>query len=659
MVGYTSAELLTMTFLEITHPDDRAASMQHLLQLLRKGGDKLSVEKRYIRKDGSIVWGRVTSTLIHDEHLRPFRTITMIEDVTERKQSEALSQCQKKALEMVAQGTSLCEVLDSLILAVEKQAMVELRASIQILDEEGKRFRTCCAPSFPESYRQAVAGCRVDRHDVPCTLALFLKQPVIIPDLNREPKWADVAKMLEPYSIRSIWTAPIISAEQKPLGTFCFYSCKERTPGSTEQAMMESVIQTIALVIERKEAEAQREQLLLREKAAREQAETASRVKDEFLAVVSHELRAPLNAINGWTFMLLRGTMDRSSQMRALESIHRQVRSQCQLIDDLLDVARIVSGKLRLEMSNIDPSRAINAALEVVRPAAEAKEIDLIAKLDPSMKLLWADSDRLQQVIWNLLSNAIKFTPPGGRVEIRSRRADSIDEIVVSDTGQGVSEDFLPYIFDRFRQADSSTTRAHEGIGLGLAIVRHLIELHGGTVFAKSAGKGKGATFTIRLPLRTTRRQKAEVAGRKRETETVPRPPSEEQEILKGVRVLLVDDSVEDRDVLLAELTHLGATVCASSSVNEALIKLEEFQPDVLVADIAMPGEDGYSLIRKLRARPLDRRNLTPAIALTAYAGDANRKRALEAGFQKHMSKPADPTALARTIVDLATRTAA
>jgi PAS domain S-box-containing protein len=658
MVGYSSAELLTMTFLDITHPDDRAASMQHLLQLLRNASDKLSVEKRYIRKDGSIVWGRVTSTLVHDEHLRPFRTITMIEDVTERKQSEALSQCQKKALEMVAQGTSLCEVLDSLILAVEKQATVELRASIQILAEEGKRFRTCCAPSFPESYRQAVAGCRVDRHDVPCTLALFLKQPVIIPDLNREPKWADVAKMLEPYSIRSIWTAPIISAEQKPLGTFCFYSSKERTPGSSEQAMMESVIQTIALVIERKEAEAQREQLLFREKAAREQAETASRVKDEFLAVVSHELRAPLNAINGWTFMLLRGTMDRSSQIRALESIHRQVRSQCQLIDDLLDVARIVSGKLRLEMSNIDPSRAINAALEVVRPAAEAKEIDLIAKLDPSMKLLWADSDRLQQVIWNLLSNAIKFTPPGGRVEIRSRRADSIDEIVVSDTGQGVSEDFLPYIFDRFRQADSSTTRAHEGIGLGLAIVRHLIELHGGTVFAKSAGKGKGTTFTIRLPLRTAHRQRAE-AGRKRETETVPRPPSEEQEILKGVRVLLVDDSVEDRDVLLAELTHLGATVCASSSVNEALIKLEEFQPDVLVADIAMPGEDGYSLIRKIRARPLDQRNLTPAIALTAYAGDANRKRALEAGFQKHMSKPADPTALARTIVDLATRTAA
>jgi PAS domain S-box-containing protein len=659
MVGYSAAELLTMTFLDITHPDDRAASMQHLLELLRNGVDKLSVEKRYIRKDGSIVWGRVTSTLVHDEHLRPLRTITMIENVTERKQSEALSLCQKKALEMVAQGSSLCEVLDSLILAVEKQATVELRASIQILDENGMRFRTCCAPSFPESYRQAVANCRVDLHDLPCTLALFLKEPVIIPDLTREPKWADVARVVEPYSVRSIWTAPIISAEQKPLGTFCFYSCRERTPGATEQAMIESVLQTIALVIERAEAESQREQLLLREKAAREQAEAASRVKDEFLAVVSHELRAPLNAINGWTFMLLRGTMDRPSQMRALESIQRQIRSQCQLIDDLLDVARIVSGKLRLEMSNIDPSRVIHAALDVVRPAAEAKEIDLVAKLDPSMKLLWADSDRLQQVIWNLLSNAIKFTPSGGRVEIRSRRANSTDEIVVSDTGQGISEDFLPYIFDRFRQADSSTTRTHEGIGLGLAIVRHLIELHGGIVFAESAGKGKGTTFTIRLPLRTARRQKAEVAGRKRGAQTVPLVPAEEGEILKGIRVLLVDDSAEDRDVLVAELTHLGATVCASGSVNEALIKLEKFQPDVLVADIAMPDEDGYSLIRKIRGRPADQRNLTPAIALTAYAGDANRKRVLEAGFHKHMSKPADPTELARTIVDLATRNAA
>jgi PAS domain S-box-containing protein len=659
MVGYSADELLTMTFLDITHPEDRAASMQHLLELLRTGIDKLSAEKRYIRKDGSIVWGRVTSTLVHDEHLRPLRTITMIEDVTERKQSEALSQCQKKALEMAAEGSSLCGVLDSLILAVEKQATVDLRASIQILDEEGKRFHTCCAPSFPESYRQVVAGCRVDRHDVPCTLGLFLKQPVIIPDLYREPKWANVAKVLEPYSIRSIWTAPIISTEQKPLGTFCFYSANERTPGSTEQAMMESVIQTIALVIERKEAEAQREQFLLREKAAREQAEAASRVKDEFLAVVSHELRAPLNAINGWTFMLLRGTMDRPAQMRALESIQRQIRSQCQLIDDLLDVARIVSGKLRLETSNIDPSRVINAALEVVRPAAEAKEIDLVAKLDPSMKSLWADADRLQQVIWNLLSNAIKFTPPGGRVEIRSRRTDSIDEIVVSDTGQGVSEDFLPYIFDRFRQADASTTRTHGGIGLGLAIVRHLIELHGGTVFAESAGKGKGATFTIRLPVRAARPRKAEVAGRKRGEETVPRVTSADEEILKGIRVLLVDDSAEDRDVLVAELTHLGATACASGSVDEALVKLDEFQPDVLVADIAMPDKDGYTLIHKIRSRPVDQRNLTPAIALTAYAGDANRKRALEAGFQKHMPKPADPTELARKIVELATRTAA
>jgi PAS domain S-box-containing protein len=658
MVGYSADELLTMTHLDITHPEDCAGSMNNLLDLLRGHTSEFTMERRYVRKDGSILFSLVTSTLIHDAQRRPLRTITMIEDITERKQAEALSQCQKKALEMVAEGASLREVLDSVIVAVEKQATVDLRASIQILEDDGKRFRFCCAPSFPESYRQAVALSRVDRHDAPCTLALFLREPVIIPDLMEAPEWAEVAKFFAPYAIRSIWTAPIISSDRKPLGTFCFYSSRARTPSAAQQSIMESVIQTIALAIERKETEAQREQLLIREQAAREQAETASRMKDEFLAVVSHELRAPLNAISGWAYMLMTGRLDEVSKVRALQSIQRQVHSQTELIDDLLDIARIVSGKLRLELTDVDVSKVINDALDVVRPAAEAKNIDLVAELDSSIGMMRADPERLQQVIWNLLSNAVKFTPDRGRVEMRSGRTDSIIEITVSDTGKGISADFLPYVFERFRQADASTTRTHGGIGLGLAIVRHLIELHGGTVCATSPGEGKGATFTIRAPICPVRTTSFEIADRNEKSEALMTPGGIKG-MLDGLRVQVVEDNSEDREVLFAELAYQGATVSASADAAEALRELDQFHPDVLVADIAMPGEDGYSLIRKIRARPFDQGGQTPAIALTGLAGVTEQQRALYAGFQEHMTKPADPNKLARAIVHLAANSVA
>jgi PAS domain S-box-containing protein len=655
MVGYSNDELLTMTYLDIMHPEDRDAGMSALLGMLR-GGTYLTYERRYVRKDGSIFWGLATSTLLLDAHRRPLRTITMIEDVTDRRQTEALSECQKRALEMVAQGASLGEVLDYIILAVEEHATAELRASIQLLDYEGKRFRICAAPSFPESFRHAMASDSANYQQAPCALAVRTKRPVIVSDLIKSTEWADLTSVLAPHEIRSIWSIPILSSDQVPLGSFCLYSRTPRTPGADEQMMIESVTQTIALAIERKETEAEREALFVREQEAREQAEAANRLKDEFLAVVSHELRTPLNAINGWAYMILSGALDEAAQLRALQSIQRQVRSQCQLIDDLLDVARIVSGKLRLELREVEPARVIHAALDVVRPAADAKQIDLVADLDASVPAVSADSERLQQVIWNLLSNAIKFTPEGGRVEIRSRRFDSGIEIVVTDTGQGISPDFLPYVFDRFQQADVSTTRTHGGIGLGLAIVRHLVELHGGMVFATSAGKGKGATFTIRLPVRAVRSSRPKIAAGRQEHESPHDLTVEDGEVLKGLRVLVVEDNSEDRDVLFAELAHHGATVSASASAADALNELKQFRPDVLVADIGMPGEDGYSLIRKIRRCPHDHGGLTPAIALTAYAGDSNRKRALEAGYQKHMTKPADPSELTRTIVRLARR---
>jgi len=427
-------------------------------------------------------------------------------------------------------------------------------------------------------------------------------------------------------------------------------------PDPVEQWMIEEVTRTVALAIERKQAETEREQLLAREQTAREQAETANRVKDEFLAVVSHELRTPLSAITGWAHLLLEDKMAPATQLRALQTIQRQARSQRQLIDDLLDVSRIVSGKLRLDSREVDPSKVINAALDVVRPTAEAKNIDLVTDLEAFAGTVSGDAERLQQVIWNLLSNAIKFTPEGGRVEIRSRWVDSSIEISVADNGQGISEDFLPYVFERFRQADVSTTRAHGGLGLGLAIVRHLIEIHGGTVHAQSPGLGKGTTFTIRLPGRPASARKVEITTPRNQTELRQEVSGAETEILEGLRILVVDDDSDGREVLAVQLAERGATTNVSASADDALRKLDTFRPDIIVADIGMPGEDGYSLIRKIRDRPLDRSGLTPAIALTAYAGDGNRQRALEAGYQKHLSKPAEPEELALTIASLAGR---
>jgi PAS domain S-box-containing protein len=649
MVGYSEEELLTMTYLDITHPDDRKAGTDLLLDMLRDETTNYTTDERYVRKDGSILWVLITSTLLHDAHHRPLRTITMIEDVTERKQSEALSICQKKALEMIAKGDSLSEVLKFVTLAVEKQTTVDLRSSIQLFDDAGKHLRLCVAPSMPESFHQAVVSFFANSMDAPSASTAFLKQPVIVSDLVGAPGWADIADVLTPYAIRALWAMPIFSSDEKTLGSFCLYSSKPRIPSAAQQKMLENVTHTLALAIEHKQVEAERENLLIREQAA-------NRLKDEFLAVVSHELRTPLNAINGWAHMLLSGTMDAAAQVQALQSIRRQVRSQNELINDLLDVARITSGKLRLELREVDPAKVIAAALDVVSPAAEAKQIALVAEFDRSVTMLSADPNRLQQVIWNLLSNAIKFTPKGGRVEIRLGRTDSNIEIVVADTGQGITEDFLPYVFERFRQADVSTTRTHGGLGLGLAIVRHLVELHGGMVFAESLGKGKGATFTIRLPVRAIHTSSAKSAARKQEAEEPREITFEDRDLLKGRKVLIVEDNSEDREVLSAELTHQGANVRASASAAEALTELEHFRPDVLVADIGLPGEDGYSLIRKIRACSVEHGGLTPAIALTAYAGGADRQRAFEAGYQKHVAKPADPIELARTICHLASK---
>ncbi|MCG3112917.1 MAG: PAS domain S-box protein [Candidatus Manganitrophus sp. SB1] len=403
-------------------------------------------------------------------------------------------------------------------------------------------------------------------------------------------------------------------------------------------------------VTERRRAEEERVGLLARERQARQEAEAANRAKDEFLATISHELRTPLNAIYGWARLLQMGELDQETVTSAYETIERNAKAQAQLIDDLLDVSRIIAGKLRLDVRSIELKPVIEAAIETVQTAADAKGITLHSRLDETVGSISGDPDRLQQVVWNLLSNAIKFTSTGGRVEVRINRIDSAVQIQVQDTGIGIHPEFIPYVFDRFRQAERVSTRFYGGLGLGLAIVRHLVELHGGTVSAESPGEGKGANFTVTLPLKVLSEESPD-PEMKRSEETMPPTPAM---MLEGVEVLLVDDEADARELLTLILQRSGARVITVSSAREAIDRLKRKKPDLLVSDIEMPGEDGYSLIRRVRAREAERgEGSVPAVALTAYAGRADRRRALMAGFQKHVPKPVDPAGLVAVVAGL------
>jgi len=380
-------------------------------------------------------------------------------------------------------------------------------------------------------------------------------------------------------------------------------------------------------------------------------AETASRARDEFLATVSHELRTPLTSIIGW-IQLLRLDPDHASLTEGLDTIDRNARAQSRLIEDILDFSRINAGKLRLNVQPINLADVIDAASQIVRPAADAKGVRMDRVLDSEAGHVSGDPDRLQQVIWNLLSNAVKFTPRGGKVQVRLERINSHAEITVSDTGEGISPRFLPYVFDRFSQADSSSTRAHTGLGLGLGIVRHLVELHGGTVQAFSPGEGQGATFAVRVPLLVAHHFPGEEIVGPAELPAAL-PPEQGFGDLTGVNVLVVEDNDDSRKLLQTILTRSGAIVKVAESAPAALRILAGEWPDIVISDIEMPGEDGYSLIRKIRLQEPPSRHL-PAIALTAYTRSVDRVRALAAGFQTHMSKPVEPAELVAAVKSLA-----
>ena len=403
----------------------------------------------------------------------------------------------------------------------------------------------------------------------------------------------------------------------------------------------------------RKQAEEERARLLVREQAARAEAEAANRNKDEFLATLSHELRTPLTAILGWSHLLRSRKLNPGDTDRAVDTIERNARSQSQLIDDLLDVSRIITGKLQIDRAPIDLANVIEAAYDAVRPAAEAKDIRFDFSIELSRLLVTGDPNRLQQVFWNLFSNAVKFTPRGGDVRVTAEVAEGWVRVSVADTGIGISEDFLPFIFDRFRQADGSTTREHGGLGLGLAIVRHLLDLHQGSVEVHSEGRNQGSTFTILLPAGT-----GDAVCGNAEQESAPHKNGDPQpfnaaEALQGLRVLVVDDEADARDLLSTILKRCGSVVRCSESAADAVQAFSEWDPDLLVSDIGMPNEDGYSLIKKVRQMSAHRAQKIPAIALTAYATDEDRLRALEAGFHTHVAKPIEPESFVSSIASV------
>lgn len=490
------------------------------------------------------------------------------------------------------------------------------------------------------------------------------RQVVRLDDVMRDPRYG----LSAPYHgmpeghlpVRSYLAVPVKSRSGEVLGGLFFGHEEAGVFTDADERLLVAVAAQAAVAMDnaklfgaalRAEESAEREREKL-EAIARE-LESANRTKDEFLATVSHELRTPLNAILGWVRMLRSGGLPEEKRERALEIIERNANAQTQLIEDLLDVSRIISGKLRLEMRSAELEVVVENAIEAVRPAAHAKNVILQQVIDPMIPAIWGDPGRLQQVVWNLLTNAVRFTPSGGQVRLRVQQRDASVEISVTDTGQGIDPAFLSKVFERFRQADATTTRQHGGLGLGLAIVRHLVELHGGTVHVASEGEGKGATFSVTLPIAPSRGSSTQRPPALRSGAATVRFQCGQQ--LEGVTVLVVDDEPDAREMLKEMLGACKAGVVTAGSVPEALSLVSLVRPDVIVSDIGMPGEDGYVLIHKLRALPEGAGGRTPAIALTAYARFEDRTKALVAGFNLHVPKPVEPAELLSVLVSLST----
>jgi PAS domain S-box-containing protein len=607
ILGYTLDELRAMYFSGLTYTDDVPASLDNVERLISGEMSSFTYEKRYVCKDGRVVWTNISSALVRRSSGEPDHFVTIIEDISASKEAEAERALFQALVETSGDFIGFATT-EGQILYINSAG----RALVGLGSQEQARTRTMADYLAPESLG---AGSEAMRAGV-----------------LQGGTWSGEA------IYRHLETGEHIPVHKTSLAIV-------GEGGAPRVAIVSRDLRV------QKRLEAERQRLLAREREARAAAEEANELKDRFLATVSHELRTPLNAMLGWMRMLRSGQLPPERRERALETVERNAKAQAQLVEDLLDISRMMSGKLRIEVHPLELMGVMEAAIETVRPAADAKQIELLPALGEAGTMILGDAARLQQVVWNLLSNAIKFTPKGGRVQISVERAGTSVEIAVKDSGQGIAPEFLPHVFEPFRQADGSTTRRHGGLGLGLAIVKSLVELHGGTIRALSDGAGKGATFIVRLPLAPVRERRVESrAARPVELEAGEMDcPTE----IRGLRVVVVDDEADARDLLAALLERCGAEVRAAASVAEALEAMEAMRPELVVADIGMPGEDGYALIRKIRARSPEEGGRIPVVALTAYARSEDRTRALRAGFNMHVPKPIDASELLAVIASI------
>ena len=675
LFGFTEQEAIGRSIRMIV-PADRQGEEDEVLRRLRRGESIEHMETVRVRKDGTLINIALTVSPIRDADGRIIGASKIARDIGERLRAEServrlltaeqaararAESAERRATLLSESSAALSASLDSATtLRTVSRLVVPGFADWCIVDlvtRETTLERVAVSGAGPDTeallselQRYAPAWSSPQ----PSAQAVRSRTAIVMPEVTdetlvataRDAKHLAIMRRLRPQSAIAV---PMV-VRQRIIGAMTLVRTTAGRPYDTADiAMAEELARRAALAVDNATLYREADQ-------ARAQAEGANRAKDEFLAVLSHELRTPMNAVYGWARMLQMGQIDAGTTPRALDAIVRNAHVQLQLIDDLLDVSRIISGKMRLDIRSVDIHRVLEAALDAVRPAADAKGLKLHALLDPSAGPVSGDPDRLQQVVWNLLMNAVKFTPRDGRIQLALQRVNSHLEIVVSDTGAGIRSELLPVIFDRFTQGESGSTRTQGGLGIGLALVRHLVELHGGSVTAHSAGEGKGATFTVKLPLVV-----ALVPSKdERAHPTAGQPvPAYHGPSLRGLRILVVDDDPDALDLIATILRRAEAEPMLCSSPPEALAALRSWKPHVLVSDIEMPGEDGYSLIRKVRELAGPDGGQIPAVALTAYGRPEDRVRSLSAGYSMHVAKPVDPVELGVVVANLAGRSSA
>ena len=649
MLGYSREEYEGHNICEF-HADRNI--IEDILARLRAGEVLQNYEARLLCKDGSKKHVHVSSS-VYWEGEKFIHTRCFTQDITERKRTESRLALQYAVTQILSQSRDLIESAQDILQAAcdsldwEVGVLWKLDAGAGALRCVNLRHATSTVTTAFDRLTQELV---LEKGEGLPGRIWASGKPVWIENVVEDPNFPR-ARVAALEGLHGAFGFPILLGKGV-WGVIEFFSPDIREPDDELLRMVAGIGGQIGQFTERRRAEKESAELFKRERAARADAEKANRLKDEFLATLSHELRTPLNAVIGWSRMLGSGRLDRESSNHALEVIERNAWAQKQIIEDILDVSSVITGKLQLNLGPVDLITVVDAALDAVRPAMEAKEIKIETIIGTSLRLVSGDGDRLQQVIWNILSNAAKFTPAGGKVEISVSQTVTHVQIEVKDSGPGIDPTFLPHVFERFRQADGSTTRTHGGLGLGLAIVRHLVELHGGTIAVENREEDSGAIFTIRLPL-PSGELRPEVLG---EAASVLKEAQSEQPSLEGLRILVVDDKTDALDLIGVELAQHGAKVVGVASAEEALTALEQVEFDLLISDIGMPKTDGFELIRQIRKQEEGKTRKIPAVALTAYARVQDRMQAIMAGFNTHVAKPVEANELITVVASLVGR---